>query len=232
MYTIKAMNSFIEHIDKLPFSVWDGLHISIIQFLIMFIAAIFFSIWLLNRSTKVVVPCLACIALFFIIRDADLIYHKRQQKMIVYNVQRQTAVDFISGISCKYAGDSIALTDATLNNFDIKSSRVKDRVYTNRNELLPNIGNYVMSVDTLKILRLDGITFPPDPVNKITVDVLMLSKNCKQTPFELSKIFNCNYIVADASVPAWKSAKWKKDFEQLHLRFHSVAQQGAFTLKF
>jgi competence protein ComEC len=230
--SVKAMNNFIEHIDAIPFSVWNGLHVSIVQLLLMFIAVILFSIWLLNRNTKVLVPGLACIALFFVIHDTDLIHHKRQQKMIVYNVQGKSAVDLISGPSCVYAGDSVALTDAVISNFSIKSSRTKDRVYTNDNTLLPCINNYIIKADTLKILMLDDVNLTASTKNKIKLDVLILSQNFKQSPKELNNLFDCNYIVADASVPSWKSVKWKKDFEQLHLRFYSVAQQGAFTLKF
>ncbi len=230
--SIRAMNNFIEHIDKLPFSVWDSLHISIVQLLLMFIVVILFSTWLLNKNSKAIIPGLICITLFFLIRDADIIHHKRQQKMIVYNVQNKSAVDFISGLSCKYAGDSVALTDALLNNFNIKSSRIKDRVYTNYNEVFPRLNNYIIKADTLKILMLDDINLAASAKNKIKLDVLILSENCNQSPEELNNLFDCNYIVADASVPSWKSAKWKKDFEQLHLRFYSVSQQGAFSLKF
>jgi competence protein ComEC len=230
--SVRAMNNFIEHINKLSFSVWNGLHVSIVQLLLMFIIAILISIWLLNRNTKAVVPCLICITLFFVVRDADIIHHKRQQKIIVYNVSRQSSVDFISGLQCSYAGDTVVLTDATLNNYNVRYSRIRNRVYTNDNALLPCMNNYIINADTLKILLLDDISLHPYSRNKIKVNVLMLSKNCKQTAAELSKIFDCNNFVADASVPSWKSVKWKKDFEQLHLRFYSVAQQGAFTLNF
>jgi competence protein ComEC len=230
--SIKAMNNFIEHINGISFSVWDGLHISIIQLLLMFTAVILGVNWLLNKSTKVFIPGLICILLFFILRDADIIYHKRQQKMIVYNVQAKSAADFISGSSCYYAGDPAVLTDAVLNTFNIKYSRTKDRVYKNYNEVVPDTKDYILRVGTLKILMLDDMSLGPYPKSKIRLDALILSQNFKQTPQELNNIFDCKYIVADASVPLWKSAKWKKDFEQLHLRFYSVAQQGAFILKF
>jgi competence protein ComEC len=230
--SIKAMDNFIGHINNISFSVWDGLHISIVQLVLLFIAVILCTNWLLNKSTGVFIPGLICVLLFFMIRDADLIYHMRQRKMIVYNIQGKSATDFISGSSCSYAGDPVVLTDAMLNNFNIKSSRTKDRVYTNYNEVVPDTKDYILRLDTLKILMLDDINLTPYPKNKIRLDALILSQNIKQTPEELNSIFDCRYIVADASVPLWKSAKWKKDFEQLHLRFYSVAQQGAFILKF
>ena len=66
---------------------------------------------------------------------------------------------------------------------------------------------------------------------KIAVDVLILSDNVNQSPAELNNFFKCDYIVANSTIPAWKSAKWKKEFEQLHLRFYSVAQQWCLHFK-
>jgi len=65
---------------------------------------------------------------------------------------------------------------------------------------------------------------------KIALKILILSGNTIQTPEEIDNLFKCDYIVADGSIPSWKAIKWKKEFEQLHLRFYSVARDGAFTI--
>jgi hypothetical protein len=48
---------------------------------------------------------------------------------------------------------------------------------------------------------------------------------------ELNLIFDCKTYIAASNIAVWKSIQWKKDCEQLHLRFHSVAQQGAAVIK-
>ncbi|MEO8712847.1 MAG: ComEC/Rec2 family competence protein, partial [Parafilimonas sp.] len=126
---IRWMNDFVEQIDKLSFSVWDGLHISIIQLVIMFAIICFISLWIFNKNTKTFISSLSCIILFFISRDADIFYHRVQQKIIVYNVPKQSVVDIIAGNTYRFAGDSIVLKDAFLRNFNLKPSRVKNRVY-------------------------------------------------------------------------------------------------------
>ena len=77
---------------------------------------------------------------------------------------------------------------------------------------------------------LGKAVFPHRPKEKIGLTILILSRNTIQTPQEINNLFKCDYIIADSSIPAWKSTKWKKEFEQLHLRFYSVAQDGAFTV--
>ena len=66
---------------------------------------------------------------------------------------------------------------------------------------------------------------------KIKLDVLILSSGINATAAEINNLFDCTYIIADSSIPLSKSLKWKKEFEQLHLRFYSTAQDGAVILK-
>ncbi|HEY2727920.1 MAG TPA: ComEC/Rec2 family competence protein, partial [Parafilimonas sp.] len=229
--SLKWMNDFVEHINKISFSVWDGLHISIIQLLIMFITIGFISFWIFNKNTKNIIAALTFTAMFFILRDADIIHHRLQQKIIVYNVPKQNAVDLIAGNTCRFTGDSIVLNDTFLRNFNLKPSRVVNRTYSASDVLLPYINNYILKVNSSKILIIDGSFSAQNIKEKIPVNILILTNDFNKTPGELNNMFNCNYIIADSSIPEWQSAKWKKEFEQLHLRFFSVAQQGAFTLK-
>lgn len=230
-WCIKLMNDFIEHIDKLPFSTWDGLHFSLIQLIILTIATCFVCAWIFNRRTNYLLKALFCFCIFFVFRDVVFIRHQQQKKLIVYHVPKLSAIDFIAGRTVKFAGDTTVVTNTLLRNFNIKPSRIKHRVYNRENILLPCIENRVLNIHSKNILLLGNCSKLNFPDKKIPLHVLILTKNTVLTPLEISKIFNCGYIVADGSVPVWKSQQWKKQFEQLHLRFFSTAQDGAFTLK-
>lgn len=229
---IRWMNNFIEHIDKISFSVWDGLQISIVQLIILFIVISCLSFWIFNKNNKWLLASLSFIIVFFILRDIDFIHHQNQQKVIVYNVPKQKAVDIIAGNSSRFAGDSTVIIDPFLRNFNLKPSRVKDRIYSNKNLVLPAVENFILDINASKILLLGKTFISKNYKRKIPVDILILSKNTNQSPAEINSLFQCSYIIADSSVPTWKSAKWKKEFEQLHLRFFSAAQDGAFIYKF
>lgn len=225
------MNAFTMHIDKLPFSVWNGLQISLIQLLILFAITALLTCWLFGRHTKNAIAALACMMLFFILRDINIIQHKTQQKLIVYNIPKHKAIDFIAGNDCHFFGDSVVIKDAVLRNFNIKPARIRNRLYSTGEMILPDISNFIIQLNTLNVLVLSGQAPEGKPYKKIDVDVIILSNNSSVTPAQLQRLFNCKYIIADSSVPAWKFSKWKKEFEQLHLRFYSVPEQGAFILK-
>ena len=94
------------------------------------------------------------------------------------------------------------------------------------------------AVDVLHSIRVGGKTLvmvtgplPTAAVNqKIRADVLILSHNPHIYISQLTDYFDVGLLVADGSNPLWKTELWKKDFENLHLRFHSTAQQGAFVM--
>jgi len=197
----------------------------------MFLVISFLSFWIFSRKTKNLVIALSFIMMFFILRGVDRMQHKVQQKLIVYNVSKQSAVDIIAGNTCNFAGDSIVLQDAFLRNFNLKPSRIKNRIYSKENIVLPAVENCILKINSSEILMLGKGDYIQQSAKKIKLDILILSGNSTQTPSEIKNLFDCNYIVADGSIPTWKSSKWKKEFEQLHLRFYSVAQDGAFTLK-
>jgi competence protein ComEC len=229
--SIRLMNDFIEHIDKLPFSVWDGLHISLMQLIMLTIVIGFICAWIFTKHKKYFLASLVCLCLCLVSRDMVSIQQRQQQKLVIYHVPKFSAMDFITGNTAEFAGDTTVIGNAFLRNFNIKPARVKYRVYDHSNILLPCIENRVITVHSKKILMLGNCRIPFYPAKKISLQVLILTKNTSLAPAEISKIFNCDYIVADGSVPEWKSRQWKKQFEQLHLRFFSTAQNGAFTLK-
>jgi len=228
--SIKLLNNFIEHIDKFSFSVWDGLHISIIQLVLLLIATCFFSLWLFNKNTRAFISALTAFALFFAMRTADIIHHNLQQKIIVYNIPKQSAVDIITGNTCRFTGDSNILQNAFLKNFNLKPSRIKYRVHSSKSTMLPNMENRILSIHSHSFLVLGKTQRAYQAKEKIELNILILSRNTIQTPEEINNLFKCDYIVADGSIQPWKAIKWKKEFEQLHLRFYSVIQDGAFTI--
>ncbi len=123
-WMIRAMNSYIERIEVLPFSLTDGLQINIVQtiLLMVFIAGIGF--WLLEKMKHGLTVALVAIAGFFGVHSLSLINTGRQQKVIVYNVPQHRAIDFVDGRNYMFYGEPGLLTDDFVSNFHLKPSRV------------------------------------------------------------------------------------------------------------
>jgi len=62
------------------------------------------------------------------------------------------------------------------------------------------------------------------------VDILIIAHNPRIYINQLQQAFECKLIVFDSSNPLWKIQLWKKDCDSLHLRFHSIPENGAFVM--
>ena len=81
-----------------------------------------------------------------------------------------------------------------------------------------------------RVLLLDSFPNLLPPLKPVDADVIILSKNVNAGIDRLQQWFRCRQYVFDASVPAWKIRQWKNECDSLHLRRHSVQDDGAFIL--
>ena len=75
------------------------------------------------------------------------------------------------------------------------------------------------------------------PVNRtlsspVSIDKIIISGNPSLRISQLVKAIHCKQVIAASDNSFNKTERWKKECEQLHLRFHAVAQNGAFVMDF
>jgi len=230
-WLIWLMNTYIEKIEAIKFSLWDGLQISILQAFLLLLFAIGISYWLMEKSTKGLRLGLFAFLGFVALRSYSFVQSNQQQKIIIYNVPQKMAIDFINGRNYFFVGDSDLLTNDFARNFHLKPSRVLYRIKDA--DILDDLSvaeNY-MSYRGKHILLLDEtISFTPQE-SKSPIDLLIISKNPKIYMKNLAASFNIKQVVFDGSVPAWKANYWKKDCDSLKIPWHDVTMKGAFVMR-
>ncbi len=229
-WLIWLMNTWIERIESLPYSLLDGLQISILQSILLTAVAAGTGYWLIEKSKKAAVIGLAALLFFFIFRSWSFIETKRQQKIIIYNVPQRRAIDFVDGRKYIFYGDSDLLADDFVRNFHLKPARILYRIApTNLLNGLSIDSNYIIYNKT-NILLIDRSISFQNSNNKPVIDLLVVSKNPKLYISKLATSFTINKIVFDGSVPVWKLNYWKKDCDSLRIPYHDVNEKGAFVM--
>ena len=203
-WLIWIMNSYIERIEMLPFSLWDGLQISILQAILLLGVAAGLGFWLMEKSKTGFKYALAALFGFVVLRAVSFIQANNRQQLIVYNVPQKTAIDFIDGRKYLFVGDPDLLADDFVRNFHIKPSRVLHRI-----EPAINFDNYrqqenLISYNSKKILAINETKYFSPLEEKIPVDLLLISGNPKLYFNNLSKTFSVKQVVFDGSCPSWK----------------------------
>ncbi len=229
-WLIWLMNSYIERIEILPYSLWDGLYINVFQAIMLVVVSAGIGYWLIEKRSKGLTAGLLALLAFAIIRTISFINTSNQQKIIVYNVPQKRAIDFISGRKYFFVGDSDLLQDDFSRNFHLQPARILYRIEpaASINTLWQN-ENYFM-YEGKRIMLIDKEAYFPESGEKQAIDLLILSKNPKVYISNLSKFFNIDQIVFDGSVPLWKIKYWKKDCDSLHISYHDVNEKGAFVM--
>ena len=231
-WLIWIMNSYIEQIEKLPFSLWDALQISILQTILLLGVAAGFGFWFMEKSKTGFKYALVALLGFVVLRTVSFIKADNRQQLIVYNVAQKQAIDLIDGRKYLFVGDPDLLADDFVQHFHLKPSRVMYRI-----EPAAGFDNYQHHENLLvyknkKILLVNETKYFSSPEKKIPVDLLLVSDNPKLYFNKLSETFLVKQVVFDGSSPAWKINYWKKDCDSLHIPYHDVSEKGAFVMKF
>ena len=228
--SIWLLNHIVLFINALPFSLWDGISLSVTGTSLLYLIFIFLLYWLIKKNAVAFKFGILSLLIFSAMIAFNKWHFLQQKKIIVYNIPAHKAIDFVSGNTYHFAGDSNLVEEGLLQNFHLKPSRIslmlhkKDEnvsaLYQQKN-FYHFYGKRILMIDS-------AITYKPG-AEKINVDYIVISKNPKLFIPKLAAVFNCNLYIFDASNPMWKIDKWKKDCEELHLHFHSVPEQGAFV---
>ncbi|MEO6289205.1 MAG: ComEC/Rec2 family competence protein [Ginsengibacter sp.] len=227
---IWLINHVVFFINAVPFSLWDNISLNVPETITLYGAVCCFLFWLIKKQKVAFKVALACYLIF----ACMIVFNKwqafNQKKIIVYNIPSHKAIDFVSGNNYKFSGDSALAIDGVLKNFHLKPGRISllikhasgitDQLYQNNN---------FYKFYNKRILVIDSAVSYILPARKMTVDYIIISGNPKLFIPNLAAVFNAGIFIFDASNPMWKIDKWKKDCEELHLRFHSVPEQGAFV---
>jgi competence protein ComEC len=230
-WLIWLMNVYIERIESLPYSLWEGLQINFAQAALIIVIIAAFASWLLAKEKFWMWPAMIALLLFFILRTVSFHQSDRQQMLIVYNIPKQQAIEVIDGRDYFFVGDSELLANYLARNFHLKPSHTLYRI-TPANRLSNYFhAKHFMEFGPRRILLADRDLTVESCSKKIVVDVLVLSRTSKIHLLKLSKILGIRQVVFDGSARSRRMKYWIKDCDSLHLPYHDVSEKGAFVMR-
>ncbi len=225
------MNYIITGLNNLSFSVWDNIYANIFTTWLLYLFILSICGWLLfqnKRSFRFAIIFLLC---FTALQSIAQLRLRKQARMLVYNIPRCQAIDFISRDRYQFVGDTALLQDAMLQNFHLKPARISMQLQKQPGSV-PNLHRVKNGWQFFgkKILLVDSVLAFQPLTNKLPIDVLIISKNPSLNITDITNTIKPSIIVFDSSNSLWKIAKWKKECLALALPCFSIPEQGAFVL--
>jgi len=219
---ISFMNTSIEQIEQLPFAVWDGLQISFAQavLLMLFIVLSLTCLIYKERIRPLGYGSLTAFVAFMTLRCLSFAEALQQEKIIVY----QETIDFVTG------RNYVSLnTKAVSNDLNTRATRILFRLKHSAADMLTRSGN-LFSFSSKKIVIAGAGTGYFSTSEKPSVDLLILTQNSFAGPARFTQTMNIRQVVADATVPSWKSRDWQQLCDSIGIPFHDVRSKGAFVM--
>jgi competence protein ComEC len=248
-WVVFSLNWSVTTIDKLPFSVTNQIKFTITDTILIYL--IITSIILLIAYRKFYnFLMFSFLTIGLLSLTAYDKYHLlNQRKFIVYNIPKHTAINFIDG------DDNILVTDEKLhktknklmfhvqNNWidkgvetekivnieQLKKTHLLSNIYKIDNRHLFTKNNYFQFYNK-QVVIVDNNIIPFKPTNKIQVDYLIWTKNCRLTLNQVNTMFHFKFLIIDSSNSNYTNTKLVNEAKQLNLESWSVAEQGAFSV--
>jgi competence protein ComEC len=250
---VKLMNFFTASIESLPGSLSTGLYINLPQTIIIYLFIIFIAVFFFGtkryKHLVISVVLLICFSLLSLYRSISL---KDQEYLIVYNINRVSAINLIDGkdniLFANFDGDNMKQIDYSAKNnwlnLGLKNEKFIDIVDINSRNILSNIAvldnkkvflkNNFIAYKDKRILLINKNFRLQDYLHanaKIDVDYIILSDNPYINLGDLSRIINFEKIIFDSSNSDFNIIRWLDENSEIALPIHNVKTDGAYVAK-
>jgi competence protein ComEC len=239
---IKFLNLSVQIIENLPYSTTSGISINTTEMFLIYAVIISFIILFLNKNKQFFKYAL--LFSVFLCASVALKNYKQinQKKIIVYNISRTSAYDFVYEKQNLLLSDSLLLNDKKkqgfhlLNNwcksgmnkttiFDlssIKNKEIKTNIFYKKN-------NFIQFYDK-KIAVINNKNKDLASSHTINVDFLIIADNIRTKISDLLNQYNAKQIIIDSSNSLWNTNRLIKECKEKDIKCYSVLKSGAFVI--
>lgn len=228
-WLIYLMNTIILFFDRLPFSITDQITATIPSTISLYIFVLGICSFWVYRKKYFFHFGISGLLLFTLYHSFIKINIAQQQKIIIYNVPKRQAIDFIHQDKFLFVGDSSLLPATKWSNFYLKPSRVSLGAKQNVRSFPHLIQIHNLFIFDQKTLMVVDSSWNLVPLTqKIKLDILVISGNPNVDLKNIFDVISPSIVVFDGTNSLWKIAQWKTACEDLLLPCFSVAEEGAF----
>ncbi len=237
-WSIWLLNSSVKWIENLPASLVQGIHISTSETWLVYAIIVLFFGYFTTKKYNHIVYVLATTILLLLIQVDEQLEQLKQKKLIVYNIPKTSAIDFITGKRNVLLTDTVFGRDERGLLFHVKhnwwelglvNSKIISKSYTDTNLKVEN--NFIQYENKrIGIINRELILAKKNQKTSspFIVDYLIISGNAKVSIANIERIFSVKTIIFDSSNSEYTINKWKSECAVFNQSYYSVVDSGAF----
>lgn len=239
-WSITFLNGSVEWVELLPFSLLQGISISVIETWLIYGAIILIVFYFINRKYNYLLLALSAVVIVLGIQLFEQKMEYAQKRIVVYNIPNSTAIDFIEGKSNVFYADTSLIKNDSRMLFHVKHNwwdlGLDKNTMVNAdyaNERL-RIKNDLFQFDHKQLFVLHGDWSTPEIADeqkeKIKLNYLLLSHDPSIHINDLQQIFDVDSIIFDSSNSRRYLKQWIKECEQSGQKYYDVSANGALEI--
>ncbi len=247
MVLLFALNFSVQFIDGLPFSKLTDISINIPDIIMFYALIICFSSFLLKKEKKFLYFSLSILVLLTFSFSVKKVQSFSNKKFIVYNVNKSSAYDFISGKTSYFFADSILMNDSKTLSYRIKNNwcglginkinnhTINPLNFSNNNYCYDNLifknGSYFQFFEKTITLVNKKPENKYGNEEKLKVDYLIISSNPYLKISDILNLYEFDLLIFDSSNSFYSVKRWKDECRENKIDFYSVSESGAFVVE-
>jgi competence protein ComEC len=229
---IQLLNSYVLKMDGVTFSVIHDINVSPMQVVALYISTLGLSLWVMLKFKSGFWYLLFGIIIYSGLQVYQDVKTEDQKEILVLQASGRQSLFLVKGRS------GILFTNETEPNNESywKKEILPVSWFFSLEKLhiqyLPTRESLLIRWERKQIYYLNGKNSSALTSTLREADLIIISNNFGIPFHSLIQQNSCLDWIADGTNSLWKIQEWKKESEQLHLRFHSVNESGAFRYHF
>ncbi|MCK4664819.1 MAG: ComEC family competence protein [Bacteroidales bacterium] len=251
-FLIKTLNNSVIFIEQLPHSIASNISITLPETILIYIAITIFTIYIIKKQTKYLKYGLITLIVLLISNTYKEYISVSQKKVIIYNIPKISAYNFITGKKNIFISDIEKQDTSATKRIKYVTQNawldmgLDEEKFIHLNEFGDNQNIVNQTNKELKniyvknnFINFEGVRFLiPDNTfsnikntdNKINLDYLILNRNCNMSIDNITKLFDTKMIIFDSSISGWKKEVLINNCKNQNIPYYSVSDEGAFQI--
>ena len=233
--SIRFLNFGVFMFEDMPWSVIQGVNISLLQCLLLMAFVLTWIMFFEFRKIKLVVVSAVMAFVFSWAAWQNNRYTMQREQWIVYSIPGHSAMEWIQHRKALFMADSSLLKDPSSLRFHIYPNRLLNDVH-NHNVTLNSSpeSSHVFSGFSIFFWQGRSVLWITDRKQKlpmsIHVDYVLISNRAIGSLKTLKKNVSFERMILDGSNPGWFSRRIMQEAKVENIPVHSVLDQGAFVV--
>lgn len=236
-WLLMFLNGSISFIEDLPYAVTRSVPFDFMEMLLVYAIVIGLCAFLLQRKGRLLVGVAAFMLILLIAMTIKNYSALTQKEIIVYNVNKHSAVDIINGKTVYFICDSALIYDIKKQDFHIMNNRCQLQsrnvfpVLTGDSHILDQANGFCFHNNFIDFAgkKLGLINKAVYNTTQLVLDFLIVANNPDISVGELQRQFRPGIIVFDASNSNRNIRKWTAQCAEAGIPCYSTRSSGAWV---